>query len=379
MAHHSRIKILVITLILGLTFVFPASGDDLNEAIRRQQQILDQQSRAQGQLQNLTNRADQMTKQIQQLTRQITAAEIDLAKKEKAYNTAIQNVLIIEKEVEEKQEELDGRQQALRNRVRSIYEEGQMSYLEVLFQSTDISDFISRMEYLGYLVDNDQKILTDIKIQQEQLDEQKEILLAKKDKAEKLKLQAVAAKNLFDNSKAQKEIALTENKKYQDELSTQIEKLEKDSKELEAKIRELQKNSSGAIGTVGIWPTPGYWYITSPYGYRIHPITRRRSLHTGIDISGTNINRKRIVAAGAGIVIYAGWYGAYGNTVIIDHGNGLSTLYAHMSSRAVTNSKAVVPGQTIGYVGSTGWSTGPHLHFEVRKNGTPTNPMQYYN
>ena len=158
MTHRSRAKILFITLFLLLAFVFPVAGDDLNDAIRRQQQLYEQQSRAQGQLQTLNTRADQMTKQIQQLTRQISAAEIDLEKKENAYAKAIQDVVIIEKGVEQKQEELDGRQDTLRNRVRSIYEEGQLSYLEVLFQSADISDFISRIEYLGSLVDNDQKI-----------------------------------------------------------------------------------------------------------------------------------------------------------------------------------------------------------------------------
>lgn len=376
MPNRSRVKIILITLLLVFTFVIPVAGDDLNDAIRRQQQLFDEQSRAQGQLKSLSNRATQMTKQIQQLTYQISAAEIDLEKKENAYEKAIQNVVIIENEVEEKQAELDGRQDTLRKRVRSIYEEGEMSYFEVLLQSTDISDFISRMEYLSYLVDNDQKILTDIKIQKDQLYEKKEQLVAKKDEAEKLKSQAIAAKNYLDSSKGQKEVALAENKKYQDDLLVQIEKMEKDSKALEATIRELQKKNNGIIGSVGVWPTPGYWYITSAYGYRTHPITRKYTLHSGVDIGAPN--RAKIISAGAGVVIYSGWYGAYGNAVIIDHGNGLSTLYGHMSSRAVANGRAVVAGQTIGYVGSTGWSTGPHLHFEVRKNGTPTSPMQYF-
>ncbi len=377
MPNRSRVKIILITILLVFTFVIPVAGDDLNDAIRRQQQLYDQQSRAEGQLKSLSNRATQMTKQIQQLTNQISAAEIDLEKKEYAYQKAIQNVVIIENEVEEKQAELDGRQETLRKRVRSIYEEGEMSYFEVLLQSTNISDFISRMEYLGYLVDNDQKILTDITIQKDQLDEKKEQLVAKKDEAEKLKTQAIAAKSYLDSSKGQKEVALAENKKYQDDLLIQIEKMEKDSKALEAAIRELQKKNSGIVGSVGVWPTPGYWYITSAYGYRTHPITRKYTLHSGVDIAAPN--RAKIISAGAGVVIYSGWYGAYGNAVIIDHGNGVSTLYGHMSSRAVANGRAVVGGQTIGYVGSTGWSTGPHLHFEVRKNGTPTNPMQYYN
>lgn len=372
----SKVITLLIVTFLILTLVYPVYADDLNEAIRKQQQILQEQSRAENKLKGLTTKAQQMEKQIQQLTTQITLAELDLEKKERAYEKSQNDVIVIQEEVTKKQEELDGRQESLRKRVRSIYEDGQVSYLEVLFQSTNISDFISRLEYMGYLVENDQKILGDIRVQKKELDEKKIELIAKMDEAQKLKEQAVAARVYLDNSKDKKEVALVENKKDQESLLLQIDKLEKDSKSLEAKIRELQKNNTGIVGSVSVWPTPGYWYITSPYGNRIHPITKQKKLHTGVDI-GAPYGAK-IVAGGAGIVIYSGWYGAYGNAVIIDHGNGVSTLYGHMSSRSVATNKAVVPGETIGYVGSTGWSTGPHLHYEVRKDGVPTNPMGYY-
>jgi len=372
----SRVKALLIALFIIVTLVYPVSADDLNDAIRKQQEILQQQSRAENQLKSLTTKAQQMEKQIQQLTTQITVAELDLEKKENAYEKSQNDVIIIQEEVTQKQEELEGRQENLRKRVRSIYEEGQVSYLEVVFQSTDISDFISRIEYMGCLVENDQKILDDIRIQKDELDEKKQQLIAKMDEAQKLKEQAEAARIYLDSSKAKKEVALVENKKDQEQLSEQIDKLEKDSKNLEAKIRELQKNNSGIVGSVTVWPTPGYLYITSPYGYRRHPITKQYKLHTGVDI-GAPYGAK-VVSGGAGIVIFSGWYGAYGNAVIIDHGNGISTLYGHMSSRSVKTNQEVVPGQTVGYVGSTGWSTGPHLHYEVRKNGVPTSPMAYY-
>ncbi|MGI6451520.1 MAG: murein hydrolase activator EnvC family protein [Desulfitobacteriia bacterium] len=371
-----KTKTIIIALLLVFVLGCPVAADDLNDAIRKQQEILNQQSRANGQLNNLTIKAQQTQKQIQQLTKQISAAEIDLEKKEKAYAQAQEDVKVIKGEVEQKHKELEGRQDTLRKRVRSIYEDGQVSYLEVLFQSTDISDFISRIEYLSCLVENDQTILNDIRLQKHELEEKQVQLIAKMEEAEKLKNEAEAAKQYLASTKSKKEIALAENKKDQEALLIQIEKLEKDSKELEAKIRELQKNNKGINGSISVWPTPGYQYITSTFGYRIHPITRKRSLHTGVDIGAPN--RAKIVAAGSGIVIFSGWYGAYGNAVIIDHGNGLSSLYGHMSSRAVAYGKEVLPGQVIGYVGSTGWSTGPHLHFEVRKDGVPTTPMAYF-
>ncbi|HHV64874.1 MAG TPA: peptidoglycan DD-metalloendopeptidase family protein [Peptococcaceae bacterium] len=372
----SRTKTIIIAVLLVFCLVWPVSADELNDAIRRQQEILQQQSRAAGQLNNLTIKAQQTEKQIMQLTQQISAAEKDLEKKEKAYAEAQENVRIIKEVVEQKQKELEGRQETLRKRVRAIYEDGQVSYLEVLFQSTDISDFLSRVEYLSCLVENDQAILADIRRQKQELDDKQVQLIAKMEEAEKLRNEAEALKQYLASTKAKKEIALAENKKDQEELLIQIEKLEKDAKELEGKIRELQKQNKGINGSITVWPTPGYQYITSTFGYRIHPITRKQSLHTGIDIGAPN--RAKIVAAGNGIVIFSGWYGAYGNAVIIDHGNGLSTLYGHMSSRAVSYGQEVVPGQVIGYVGSTGWSTGPHLHFEVRKDGVPTSPLAYY-
>lgn len=370
-------KVLFVISLLIAVLVFPVSADELNDALQKQQEILKQQQKAEKNLRNLSDKATNMQKQIKQLTNQISVAEVDLANKEDAYTKSQADVAKVQAEVKAKENELGKRQDTLRKRVRSIYEEGQASYLEVIFQSTDISDFISRVEYLGCLVENDQTILADIKVQKEELNKKKQELIAKMDLAQNLKEQAQIAKNYLNDSKAQKEVALAENKKDQGDLIEQIDKMEKDSKALEAKIRELQKdNHTGISGSISVWPAPGHWTITSPYGYRKHPITGQYKLHSGTDIAAPS--GAKIVAAGAGVVIFSGWYGAYGNAVIIDHGNGLSSLYGHMSSRAVAANQEVIPGQLIGYVGSTGWSTGPHLHFEVRKNGVPTSPMAYF-
>ncbi|AHF11059.1 MULTISPECIES: M23 family metallopeptidase [Dehalobacter] len=373
----TRPVVLLIVLTLMVTFNFPVTADELSEALKQQEKILNQQKNAEGNLNSLTTKAQQMEKQIRQLTTQISDAEVDLDQKENAHAKAQEEVTAIQTEVTAKQQELKGRQDTLRSRVRAIYEEGQVNYLEVLFQSTDLSDFISRVEYLSCLVENDQTILSDIRVQKQDLDKKKELLVAKMDEAESLKQQAEAAKNYLDSSKSKKEVALAENKEDQEALLEQIDKLERDSKALESKIRELQKNNTGGVtGTVSVWPAPGYKYITSTFGYRVHPITKQYKLHTGVDI-GAPYGAK-IVAAGSGTVVFSGWYGAYGNAIIIDHGNKISTLYGHMSSRAVAVNTTVAAGQTIGYVGSTGWSTGAHLHFEVRKDGTPTNPMAYF-
>lgn len=138
-----------------------------------------------------------------------------------------------------------------------------------------------------------------------------------------------------------------------------------------------QSGGSQNTGSTLTWPVPGYYTITSRYGNRWHPVHEENRFHTGIDISGSGINGKNVVAAADGVVILSQYYGGYGNTVVIDHGGGMTTLYAHGSELLVSVGQKVSRGQAIMKVGSTGVSTGPHLHFEVRINGSHTNPLPY--
>ena len=168
---------------------------------------------------------------------------------------------------------------------------------------------------------------------------------------------------------------------HQKSLSGRIDDLEEISAAKEAKLQKLIRLASAPSYPTYV-PAPrsagGYIYpvrgpITSYFGYRIHPIYGTSRLHTGMDFGvGYGVP---ILAADNGVVIHSGWYGGYGNTVILDHGGGFTTLYAHASSLAVSNGQTVNQGQTVSRVGSTGNSTGPHLHFEVRYNGSPINPL----
>ncbi len=157
---------------------------------------------------------------------------------------------------------------------------------------------------------------------------------------------------------------------FEDELAAH----EADEARLEQAIA-VATATGGTNPGILAWPLNGP--LSSPFGYRIHPITGTQRLHAGIDISAGY--GAPIRSAGNGVVILAEWFGGYGNTIVIDHGGGLTTLYAHQSALNVTNGQAVTAGDTIGYVGSTGFSTGPHLHFETREYGTPVNPLGYLN
>ncbi|HWQ70715.1 MAG TPA: peptidoglycan DD-metalloendopeptidase family protein [Desulfitobacteriaceae bacterium] len=361
---------------LGATAI-PLQADSLDDAVRRQNEIAGKQQETQGKLNNLTYTADKINAQLKDLQDQIKASNQVLSAKQAEYSQTKAEINTVEKELEQNQKDLDTRREVLGLRIKGIYEDGQISYLSLLFESSDLGDFISRIEYLSTLIANDKKLLADIKTEQEKMVKKKEELETILARSAKLLEEAKAAEAELQGKQQQQKTILAQNEKDQLELVEQNEKLEAESNALREKIRQIQAGrKGGTVGTVSNWPLPGHYEISSPFGWRTHPITGRKSLHTGIDLpasAGTAIN-----SVGAGDVILAGLYGAYGNAVIIDHGGGLSTLYGHQSQIAVSEGQSVAQGQIIGYVGSTGLSTGPHLHFEVRINGNPTDPLQYY-
>lgn len=371
------VPIVILSLALLGTSAIPSQADEVGDAIQQQQDNLNKQNQARGQLNQLTYTADKMKAQLSQLETQISAAQSLLSQKQSAYTQAQSQVETAQDELDQKQKEMEDRRQALGQRLKGIYESGQVSYLEMLFQSSDLGDFITRMEYFTKLVSNDRQLLTDIQTQKDQIAQKTQELQSRRDQAAQLQTQAASAKSDLDQKKSQQQVALDQNKKAQQDIFEEIDRLEAESNALADKIRQMQASrKGGVIGSISTWPLPGYYEISDPYGWRIHPITHRKSLHTGTDIpapTGTAIH-----AAGAGVVLVAGWNTAYGNMVIIDHGGGVSTLYGHQSRLAVSEGQSVKDGQVIGYVGSTGWSTGAHLHFEVRVGGNPTDPLQYF-
>jgi Membrane proteins related to metalloendopeptidases len=357
--------------------VIPLQADSLEDIVRRQNTIAAKQQEAQGKLKNLTYTADKINAQLKELQVQIDAANKVLSDKQAEYSRTQAQIKTVQKEIEQNQKELDARREVLGLRIKGIYEDGEISYLGLLFQSTDLGDFISRIEYLSTLIANDQNLLDDIKTQQEKMVKKKEELETIRDQSAKLLAEAKAAEADLEGKKQQQKTTLEQNKKSQQEIIDENEKLEAESNALREKIRQIQASrKGGTVGTVSNWPVPGYYEISSSFGWRTHPITGRRSLHTGIDVPAPS--GRALHAVGAGDVIFAGWYGAYGNAVVIDHGRGISTLYGHQSQIAVREGQQVTQGQIIGYVGSTGFSTGSHLHFEVRINGNPTDPLQYF-
>lgn len=357
----------------------PSRADQLGENLQQQKDILDQKAEAQKKLNKISYTTDTMKAQLAQIENLVATTQANLAQKQVAYVQAQEQVAAVQIELDQTQKELEDRRLALGKRARGIYESGQISHLELLFQSTDLSDFITRMEYFSTLVSNDRQLLTDIQSQKTQIEQKTLDLQRKRDLAEKIQNEAVLASKELENKKSQQREALDQSKKAQQAAYEEVYRLEAESQAMTERIRKLQASQSGKVtgnGSISTWPVPGYYEISSPFGWRTHPITRKQSMHTGTDIvapTGTQIR-----AAESGVVLIAGWNTAYGNMIVIDHGGGISTLYGHGSRLDVSEGQSVKADQVIGAVGSTGWSTGAHLHFEVRVSGNPTDPLRYF-
>ena len=264
----------------------------------------------------------------------------------------------------------------LAKRVRDIYINGQINYLDVLFGAKDFQDFFTRMDLLKRVIQQDYDLVQVVFAEKTAIEtSQKEL---EKDKAakEKLVVSAAGRKKEAEKKQAAKQAIID---KMETDRATQERIINENlaaSKEVEQMIRNSRyQPASPALSGGGAlnWPLGGP--ITSPFGWRVHPITGASRFHSGIDIGGDYGDT--IHAAGAGIVSYAGWISGYGYAVIIDHGGGISTLYGHNQALLVSEGQSVSQGQAIAECGSTGNSTGPHCHFEVRVDGEPVDPMGY--
>jgi murein DD-endopeptidase MepM/ murein hydrolase activator NlpD len=269
---------------------------------------------------------------------------------------------------------------ALMSRLKDIYYNGELDYLSCLLNSTSFADFLNRMDFLSLIIKSDYKLINFIKFKTDKYEQMKALRLQKAYEISKTKNDYSYNEQYLTKLEGQRKNILSEVSAQRREVADYVNELEHLSKAMEEQleniIRYAQKiNQEGRVHLRGTgifsWPVNGS--ISSPYGWRIHPIYGTYKFHTGIDLAASY--GEIISATSDGIVIYTGWYDGYGNTVIIDHGSGYSSLYAHCSSILVRNGQTVYKGEAIARVGSTGNSTGPHLHFEIRQNGSPINPM----
>ena len=364
-----------LVLVFAVLAVAPVLADELEE---KQQQL----NSVQQQIEAQQRKAELARRKEQTIAEQLRAIQQELDTAEDEYETVNDQLENTEQHIKANVElsnrltkKLEVQTKTLHRRIRDIYKNGQVNYLDVLLGAKDFNDFVGRMDILKKILAYDNALIQGTKADRETLRKAKEQLEADRAKIVELRKLAAAKREQVAERRQERRGVLNAATYERETAERAYRELIETSRQIEQLIKRIQsgeKNIGGSTGTM-TWPAEGE--ITSPFGWRVHPIFGTQRLHTGIDIGADYGDAIR--AADGGVVIHADWMGGYGNAVIIDHGNGISTLYAHNSQLLVDEGQTVAKGQTVARCGSTGYSTGPHLHFEVRQNGSPVNPLNY--
>ena len=271
-------------------------------------------------------------------------------------------------------------------RMRHMEEQGEVSYWSILFSSADFSELLDNYMMIDEIIEYDNRVIDDLVALQERVSADKKELEEAQAEQEEAKARQMAAQDELKAQEAEVDKLIAEINAHEDQLEAMEEELNKAAKDLDAQIKAKEKEYAAQIANVPsesgyLWPLPGgYNVITSFAGGRVHPVTGKYGNHAGIDISAPG--GTKIYAAKSGVVIHAakgtGSSWSYGNYVIVSHSDGTNTLYAHMSRIGCSKGQTVKQGDVIGYVGTTGRSTGNHLHFEVRVGSTRKDPLNYF-
>lgn len=364
----------------------PAYADSADDARNKLQEIRQQSQNIRDMLN--TNKSEQASIQaeIQEIDNNINSTQKEVDALNDNIDVLEDSIDVLQGEIDQLEDKLVKQQSLLGDRLVCMYEGGDVTYLEVLLGARDFQDFLTRMDMVNSIITQDKTLIQGVQDDKKTLDIKAADLDNQRKELEESRRSQKEKAAVLKTSKAEKDDYMKELEDDAAAYEQQLNDLEATSRDLAAQIAATQASTNYsapqadgtpyAVGT-GIygWPCPGYTEITSEYGMRLHPILGYYKLHTGIDIGAPE--GASIVAADSGTVISAGWQGGYGNCVIVDHGSGMSTLYAHMSEILCSEGQSVSSGQSIGLVGSTGYSTGAHLHFEVRVNGDPVDPTGY--
>ncbi len=370
-------KIIIISiLICAISFVSYAV--DLNELQDQKSEIQNQIEESNTQLSDINEELTENLQQIQKLDESIQTTEEDLEELNKKITEKEEEIAKIEEELKTITQKYNTQKELLDARLIAMYEAESTNYLDVVLGADSISDFISTYYLISEITSYDIDLLELVEEQKKEIEDKNLQLTTQKEALEKEKRTSQMTQIALSNTKILRENYISKLNEEEKSLQAKIDEYNNQINAIEAEIRSLAATISFGEDYQGgpmQWPIYGHYTITSNYGMRTHPITGVYKLHTGVDISagiGTDFT-----AMANGIVVKAEYNAAYGNMVILDHGGGVQTLYAHGSQIMVQVGQEVKTGDVVLKVGSTGYSTGPHAHFEVRINGTPVNPLDY--
>ncbi len=370
--------LLLLSIMFSTSFGLIASQDDVEDKIDQTKKKLSETKRKEnsvlGALLKTQEDLERISSNLSSLTNKLATTEQRMV----SITTQINYAQI---ELDHLKIQIGGHRSILDERLITYYKYGYQSALEILFTAKNFAEFVTRFEMVGRFTRGDLRVIKDLQAEQDLIFQKKQEIIQKQQELAAQKKLYIRLENqnkreqirqlsLSDNK--QKELAILQNNRKT--LEKALDEMEQTSKDMEGQIRHMQNQSKTSLGTGKyIWPVPGD--VIQYFGWRVHPILRRRKFHTGIDI--TSPMGRTIVAADTGVVIFSGRNGGYGKMITIDHGIGFSTVYAHCSVLSVKVGQKVIKGQEIGKVGTTGLSTGPHLHFEIRKEGVPVDPLSY--
>lgn len=343
-----------------------------------EQQKLDQVNKDKNAVQSQLNQgkkeAKKLNNEIAELEKKINAAEAEIKDIQSDISQTKNNIAETEKNMKKVKEEMVEQNDNMNARLVAMYKNDDTNMLEVLLGSADISEFLTNLDMVQRIYDSDVELLEEMQANYDKIEEQKRSLEEMQQKLESQQQQQKERQSALESDQDAVAGKKAEVEKNNVALEAQIDAFNKEAAALEAQIRALQGNSTYSGGALG-WPVPGITRVTSEFGSRLHPVLKVQKMHTGMDIGAPR--NSTVVAAADGTVIMSTYNGSYGNVVMIDHGSGIVTVYAHNTTLLVSKGQTVTRGQTIAKSGDTGRVTGPHVHFEVRVNGVYKNPRSY--
>lgn len=338
------------------------------------------------QLDSLSDDKAQALKRKELLDQQISNTSAQIANVEAQISEYEALITQTEAELADAEEREEAQYELFCSRVRSMEEQGTVSYWSVLFKADSFTDLLSRLDFVNEIMDYDQRVIQDLQDLQQEITEKKGSLEDSRSQSEAAKAKLVSEKSTLDKQRADAVALVNEINANEAEYQSTLDAIDAEEEAIQARIVELsrqlaaqqaasgQTNSNAALGGY-IWPVSSR-RITSPFGNRNTGIAGASTNHKGVDIGGVYYSSE-VHAAKSGTVIVSQYSSSYGNYVVVSHGSGNTTLYAHMSSRSVSVGQWVDQGDVLGITGSTGISSGPHLHFEITENGVRVNPLQY--
>ena len=396
-----RLSAALVTLTLGVMgLALPALADPhdrLQEIERKKAHAQQRQDELSADRTRILDRIHVLDEKRAEVEEKVGGLDADLAELDARIDDvsadlteAQQRVALLTSDLQRVLRRLDARTDLFTERAVAAYKAGPAAYIDGLLSSETFNDLVDRQAYYESALDADSELVAEIEVLRDDTENRRELILEKQHQIAEAKRQLEADRTEIARVRAEQATALAEREAVLDEKESILASIEKkkarfqalenqldaESNRIEAILAAGGSSASGPLPTGGgqfLWPTAGP--LTSSYGWRTHPIFGDQRLHTGIDIGAPY--GAPVIAADEGTVTYAGVMSGYGNVIVVDHGGGIATTYNHLSSFSVGSGQSVGRGSPIAAVGCTGYCTGPHLHFEVRVNGSPVDPMPY--